>query len=849
MSFLPSDPQVPNEAHPRREAIRPGLLECAAVRSRIESQLEQLGHFVYRRAHAVIALVLIVIALGATRIPQIELRTSTDEFLRHDDPVRVDYDAFLERFGRDDLILIAIEPPEIFDLGFLERLRAFHALLEAEVPHVREVRSLINARETRGEGDELIVGELLEDWPETAAHLAAIRARVLANPLYLDLLIDREARFTTVTVELEAFSDFYDSDDALAGFDSDLEETEVPASGTSEDQKLDGAQEAAAVRALNEIVARFEAPDFRIHAGGAPVLNTALMKSLVSNMVVFTTLSTLLVSLFLVVVFRRALGVIVPMAVALLSLLATLGTMGTFGIPAMPISEIVPSFLLSIGVGSSVHLIAIYLQQQAGGATREDAIAAALGHSGLPIIMTGLTTAGGIASFAAASMVPIAVFGLVAPIGILLTLVLTLLLCPALLAVLPQRAHATPSAILREPVSIRLLTWLGAFATRRAGWILAIATALVILSIVGMLRLRVSFDSLEWFPDDLPAKVAARTLDRHFDGSMGLELQIDSYRPDGLRDPAILTRIDRARHTLSGLQVGDVVAGKSVSIVDIVKEIHQALNEGRVEARVIPDDSALVAQELVLFENSGSDDLQDVVDTEFRIGRFTMRVPMVDGSHYPAFGDEVERIVNEKLGGRATASLTGMMVLMGRSFTASIETLFRSYAIALVVITPLMMLLLGSLRLGLIAMVPNLFPIVSTLGLMGWLGLPLEMFSLLIGSIALGLAVDDTIHFMHGFRRGFARSGSVEVAVRETLRTTGQALLFTSIVLSTGFLIYVLSDLGNLQRFGLLTAFSIVSAFAADILLAPALMKVMARFSSLRTQPAERFEAAIRGAR
>ncbi len=175
-----------------------------------------------------------------------------------------------------------------------------------------------------------------------------------------------------------------------------------------------------------------------------------------------------------------------------------------------------------------------------------------------------------------------------------------------------------------------------------------------------------------------------------------------------------------------------------------------------------------------------------------------------------------------------------MMVVMGRSFTASIETLFRSYAIALLVITPLMMLLLGSFRLGLIAMIPNLFPIVLTLGLMGWTGQPLEMFSLLIGSIALGLAVDDTIHFMHGFRRRFGQTGSVEIAVRDTLRTTGQALLFTSVVLTFGFLIYVLSDLNNLFRFGAFTSFSIVVAFLADVLLAPALMKVTVGFSSIR---------------
>ncbi|MCP4904023.1 MAG: MMPL family transporter [bacterium] len=808
------------------------------MRNRIEVLLEHLGHLVFRNAWGVLGGILLLVALGATQIPKIELRTSMDEFLRADDPIRAEYDAFLERFGRDDMILIAIEPPEVFEFSFLLKLRDLHEALENDVPHLREVRSLINARETRGEDEQLIVGELFDDWPETGAQLAAIRARALANPLYTDMILTRNADLTTMTIELEAFSEFFESDDAFSGFEEYGAEASNP-EASREPTKLTGSQEADAVSALKDILARFEAPDFRIYAGGAPVLNTALMLSLVTDIVLFTVLSTVMIGLFLTFVFRRVLAVVVPLLIAIVSLVATLATMGTFEIPAMPISEIVPSFLLSIGIGATVHLIAIFLQRIGTGASREDAIAGALGHSGLPIIMTSLTTAGGIASFASADLVPIAVFGIVAPLGILLTLFMTLLLGPALLAVMPLRAlpplaspdlsrPAVPSAL-----STRMLTRLGDYSTSHAGRILGASAALVVIALVGMLRLQVSFDSLEWFPEDLPAKVAARKLDEKFGGSIALELLFDSATPNGLHEPEVLQAVDRARHTATSLQVGAIIAGQSISIVDIVKEIHQALNEGRPEARIIPDDRALLAQELILFENAGSDDLEDVVDSEFSLGRFSIRTPMVDASHYPPFGDEVQRIFAKELDGLANISLTGMMVVMGRTLAASIETMFRSYTIALAVITPLMMLLLGSIRLGLLAMIPNLFPIVLTLGLMGWLDIPLEMFSLLIGSVALGLAVDDTIHFMHGFRRGYAATGSVEIAVRETLQTTGQALLFTSIVLTMGFLIYALSDLSNLSRFGLLTAFSVVSAFLADVLLAPALMKVMARFSSL----------------
>ena len=326
------------------------------------------------------------------------------------------------------------------------------------------------------------------------------------------------------------------------------------------------------------------------------------------------------------------------------------------------------------------------------------------------------------------------------------------------------------------------------------------AAALLVLAIVGMLRLEISFDNLEWFPDDMPAKVASQLIDARFGGTVGLEVLVDTGRPNGLHDPELLRALDRIRQTAEGLPVDDLRTGRSLSLVDIVKEIHQALNEGRPEARVVPSDRALVSQELILFENSGSDDLSDVVDTEFAVGRFTLRVPMADATNYVPLIGSVEGILERELPDGVDFRLTGIMSIMGRTLIASIETMFRSYGIALAVITPLMMLLLGSLRLGLIAMIPNLLPIVLTLGLMGWTGQPLEMFSLLIGSIALGLAVDDTIHFMHGFRRRYAATGDVDQAVHDTLSTTGQALLFTSIVLCGGFLIYLFSELNNLTR-------------------------------------------------
>ena len=795
------------------------------MRKNVERLLENLGRTLFRYARWVIAAVVITLAFGVTQIPNIQVRVSMDEFLPLDDPARVVYDDFVERFGRDDIVMIAIDPPEVFDLDFLARLRELHDEIEDNVEDLREVQSLITARETRGVGDTLVVGELLEDWPETEEELASIRERALANPLYSGFILSTDATMTALTVEIEPYEKADDLEGAFTGFE-DVSPEE------SEPRRITGAREMEIVQAIMDVVTPYAAPDFKIYAGGSPVVNGVMIRSLFRDVGLFTFLSIVVIAIVLFIVFRRVLGVVIPLIVAVFSLLATLSVMGAVGIPAMPISEVVPSFLLSVGVGGSVHLLVIFQQRLTAGASREEAIAGAIGHSGLPIIMTALTTAGGLSSFLAAELSPIFVFGLVAPMGILISLVFTLILAPALLAVLPLKPHATDPTV--DPPTIRILEKFGDYATSHAGRVISAGAILVTIALIGILRLEFSFDSMEWFPDTEPTKIATRLIDKEFGGAMAIELLIETHEENGIHDPELLQRIDRARHMTSGLAVDSLRAGKSVSIVDILKETHQALNGGSPDAYVIPDDPLLVAQELLLFENSGSDDLEDVVDTEFSLARFTLRAPFVDGSLYDAFGAEIVRIFREQTDGLAEISPSGLMMVMGRSFTATIETMARSYVIALAIITPLMMIVLGSFRLGLIAMIPNLFPIVVTLGLMGFLGIPIEIFSLLIGSIALGLAVDDTIHFMHGFRRGYGRTGSVEQAVRETLRTTGQALLFTSVVLSLGFFIYVLSEMVNLTNFGFLTSFAILTAFFGDVLLAPALMTVTAKYSSIQ---------------
>ena len=788
------------------------------VRDRIENGLERWGHFVCRHAWVTIALVLAVVASLASQLPRIHIDPSMEVFLHEDDPIRTTYDRFRVDFGRDDQILVAFRADDVFDLAFLERLREFHEAVEEEVPRVNEVSSLINARSTRGLEDELRVEDLFEEWPETPEALAEIKARARANPIYRNLLLSADGRLATVLIKLDAFTSDGDVD-ALAGFEEE-EDAAAP-----ELRKATGLDDMEAVAALERLIERFETDGSQIYMAGAPAMNGRMQMLMRRDMGRFTGLAVLSIAGFLGFLFRRVGAVVLPLLLVGMSVVCTLATMAITDTPIAGPTQILPSFLLAVGIGGSVHVLAIFFQHRRLGESTEDSVAFTLGHSGLAIAMTGFTTAGGLSSFAAAELAPISHFGTFGPLGVLIALVLTLVLLPALLAVFPMKPIAEKKP--RRPLSQRVLARTGDWCTAHPAPVLTFTAVLVAVSVVGASRIYFSFSPMDWFPEADPFRISNEVLDTEMDGAIFLEALFDTGRENGLHEPEMLRRIQGIHDYTETVKVRDMYVGKSISLVDVVKEIHQALNENRPELYAIPGERTLVAQELLLFENSGSDDLEDFVDPTFQVGRFTMKAPFVDAAEFGDFIDTLEAGFVEILGEEVNVTMTGIMSVMGRTIRAAIETMLRSYILAFIVITPLMILLIGRLGMGLLSMIPNLTPIILTLGLMGWVGIPLNPFTLLIGSIALGLAVDDTIHFMHNFRRYFGRSRDVQLAVRETLLSTGQAMLFTTLVLATGFFIFMFASLGNLFHFGLLTGFTVLVAFLADMIVAPALMALV----------------------
>ena len=795
------------------------------MHKKLESKFATFGEFIYNNPWKVIIFSLLLILFPLTQAKNIKFDTSNEGFMHKDDPMLINYNKFREQFGRDERIAIAIESDKIFTIPFLKKLKKLHIELENNLPYLDEVTSLYNARNTRGEADKLIVEDLLENFPKNQADLDKLKKIVKNNELYKNLLISQDLKMTTIVIETKAFvsEEAKTVDEMMEGFEDEQKPVEK--------KLLTDEQNSQIVDKVKEIVSKYNSKDFKIYYAGSPTVLDALKKMMKSDMQKFTRVTIAIILVFLFLIFKRVSATFYPLIIIILALLTTVGTMAVFEVPFKLPTQIVPSLLIAVSIGATVHVLSIFFDRFDTKKDKKDAVIFTLGHSGLAIAMTSITTAIGIGSFAGSEVAPVADMGVFASLGVMVSLFLTLTLLPALLVVTKLKPKEKKEAG-KLDMMMKKFAYLPNNYPKQIAFV---SFVLVGLSLFLATKLHTSHYPLEWFPKDDPNYIGTKVIDKKMNGSLTAEVVIDTKKENGWQDPQRLQKLDNIAKKLENYNDGKTFIGKVFSLNTIVKETNRALHENNQKFYSIPKDRALLSQELLLFENSGSDDLEDVVDSQFRKVRITHKLPWKDSIDSLDMLDTI-KTTYQKAYPDTEVTLTGIIPILVHTFTQSINSSIKSYYIAFSLIALSMMFIMGSIRMGLVSMIPNLTPIIIGLSIMYVYHIPLDMFTLLIGSIAIGLAVDDTIHFMHNFKRYYHDTGDAKKAVENTFFTTGKAMVITSIVLSLGFYAYMFGQMESVQNFGFLTGSVIILALLADLFLAPALMILLVENGKLRMQ-------------
>ncbi len=792
-------------------------------RLKTEQKFEQLADFIFDNSKKTILTVLLIVVGLGFNLPNLKMDTSTEGFLHKTDELRIKYDEFRDQFGRDEKILIAVETKDIFDFDFLKKLAKLHQELENNLPYIEQVNSLINARNTLGTSDSLIVEDLFDGYKIDKATLNNKKQLANANPLLKDLMFNGDKTFTNIIIDTQTYSSFDENGKKIVISEADEFAEEAIINDTPKLYLTDD-ENTKIIEIVQQITKKYEDANFKVHLAGSALFAGVIKQAMKKDTRRFIQKMLLMVILVLALMFRRVLGVVLPLITVALTIISAVSLMALFDAPFTLVTQIMPSFLLAVITGASIHLLAIFYKHFAKTGNKKSALRFAMGHSGFAIVMTSLTTAAGMWSFSFSDVAPVANLGIFASASIVLGLLFVLVLLPAMLATLKLKHK--PVASYNKTMDA-FLHKIADFSLNNAKSIVIISGVMIIIATSFVVQMKFSHHPLLWFEADNPVRVNVETIDKELNGSMTLEIVVDTGRENGLYEPAMLQKIERTTDYLNTLKDGEIFVGKTITLVDVLKETNKALNANNAAFYKIPVNKELIAQELFLFANSGSDDLEDFVDSGFSKARITVKVPFVDAIKYNQFLSEVKTHVAQEFGTNANVSFTGVGVLLASIMEKSIHSSATSYVLAFGLIALMMILLIGNIKIGLISMIPNILPMLSIAAIMVGFGIPFDMFSMLVGAIALGLAVDDTVHFMHNFNRYRLEGKNVDEATRLTLINTGRAIITTSIVLALGFLVLLSASMANMFNFGVLTASAIFVALIADFLLVPAMMKIL----------------------
>jgi predicted RND superfamily exporter protein len=785
-------------------------------------------------------------AVGIVLISQslwwLEFDPELESFTDAESPERVLYKQVNELFGRSDVILLAIEG-DVLSIDFIPQLINLHEILETELPYVESILSLVNAPHQSGQDNTLSVTDLIDTAPNTRQDLIALKQRIDSNLMAKNLLISDDHQVTLLVIEPARFNydavtadPFTDSnfDDSVFNDsvfeDTGLDNSDFALESDTTDTAVPYVSQANLLELLDELdrlLLQFEGLSASI--AGVPPLNTAMERSMKDEMALFLMMTITLIIATLWLFFRHWSAVIAPLTAVISALLITLAFIVVFGQKIQIPLILLPSFLLAITIGDAVHLLTHFFNGYVSGVSKHKAMEYAIGRTALPMFVTSLTTSGGLLSMLIADVMPIRNLGLFSAIGVMIAFVLTVTLIPALIMVLPL---SSPAKSRGHGMLDTLISKLSGIAAKYGSAIAVLWAIATIVALTQIVQLRFSHDPMNWMSEKIDIVASTQFIDKSLSGTLSVDIVIDTKEVDGIKNLALLNKVDKWQRALRTATPGDITISYVYSLVDALKETNRALHDELPSAYQLPDSQSLLVEELFLFESSAADQLYQWVDRDFQQLHVSLMVPWRDLMYYNDFLEEVQKQGTELFGDDANVLVSGMLALMANAMSQLITDTASSYSLAIIVIAVMMIWLLNSVRLGLLAMIPNIAPIIIVMGFMLPLGIKLDMLTMMVATLAIGIAVDNTVHFTHHFRTGIAQGHNSEHAMRDAFAGAGRALFTTSLVLSAGFYVFLFSGMRSAFNFGFLSGTAFLLAMVSNFTLTPYLLSLYYRTKS-----------------
>ena len=751
------------------------------------------------RLPILIATALVTVVLGYF-LKDTRINADVFSYLPESDPA-VQLNRYIgEQYGGTQLAVVGLEAEDVFSPATLDTVRRLTAALE-QVDGVDWVTSLANVLDIRKAGDDLQISPLLEAGEQGVR----LREYTLAKPMYRGRLVSEDGRVTILACRLR--------EDADAGAAA---------------RRILAAVEGLGIRE-------------RLYFAGLPFQVAEITRLVSRDVLVLVPIAAALILLALALSFRSLRGVLLPLSAVLISTVWTLGIMNLFHISFSIITNVIPVVLLATGSAYGIHVVSAFGETPPPGEGRRERTARSLGLVALPVLLAGLTTMAGFLSFVFGSyLTMIREFGIFSSLGVLLALVVSLTFVPAVLSYLPlpaaeRRRVAAASAPdggqgpeRRAGPKARpgILGRLGGFVLRRARLILAIGGALAAAGIALMPLVRREVDVLSYFSRRTEIRQAERMMKENFGGSTTLQVLISG----DVQDPRVLAGMKRMEGFLKTRpQLANVH-----SAVELLEEMSFAL----VDRRELPETREQAASLFFLLE--GEPVLDQLVRPDRNEALIQGTLANLDYRQLRSLLKDTEAFIASLGEGSSGFRLSGTAVIYSRLDSALASSQLWSLLAAVAFMFLCNLLLVRSLSGALIGLVPITFTLFTLFGVMGAAGIPLDVATVLLGSISMGMGIDYTVHFLSRYRHELGRSPDNRAALLATLNTTGKAVLINVLTVSVGFLSLLLGNLVPLRNFGLLIVVTMLSSGMGALSLLPSVLALGSNLKVKVRAPARR---------
>jgi predicted RND superfamily exporter protein len=754
-----------------------------ALRLRIKQK--PMGIYKYRKS--IVITTLVISALSLFFATKVNFVFDIERFFPQGDEDLAFFLEFREEFEDDDnfLLVAFTDSTSIFKTDLLQKIDQF-TRSSSKIENVQHSNSLTNFSYFV----KLQFGGFSPPFPaihiDDAERLAKDSARVMLDERILGNFISKDAKATVVVLKTE--------------------------------NALTPEQSNALMAELNLILQDLDMSNY--HILGRAYLQTALVKQQIKEFIFSTLISALLVSLVFWFILRKPIGVFISILSMLACLVIFVGIIGLFQIELDLLSSLFPIIMIIVGVSDVVHVMNKYIDEFSKSGDKKDALQTTIKEIGLATFLTSFTTAIGFLSLMTSRIYPIKLFGMTAALGVIIAFLVVITFTTSLLAIFPPEKIVFNQSTNTKWKSF--LTKIFLFTKNKQKAISIGAVIYFVVCLIGMSQISTDLRIYDTLPQGLKVTNDFKFFEEKFAGFRPFELAVSVKAPYKVGDWEVLQEINKVENYL---KTKEEIEGVS-SITAVYKTMNRAFNADRIAFYKFPENEGQYLQMKKFVDKIPNKQLNVLVNKDLSKARISAKIKDVGSAKIKGITDDVFDYINNEINHEIIdLRITGSGVIFDKNNEYIRRSLLSGLGLAFLAISVIMSLLFKNVKMVIISLVPNIFPLLFGAALMGFLGIALDAPTAIIFAIAFGIAVDDTIHFLSKYKLERLKNKNMEDALEATFTETGKAIIITSIILFFGFLILLFSKTPGIVFVGILVSGTLFSAVIADLLLIPLLIR------------------------